>query len=166
MTNKAQHEDICSGWTQQESWWENEESDGGEEIKTVQSRSWKGRFAHCQNSFVKQLPLLFWTMEEELLLELPVSTHTEWNEMGGLFSSLDFWGEATLPAVSPVTVPRGHDQTHRDGGNVPQSPNSMLIRNSLKSIYGRLEVRDVNSWISCQTRLQFQLHLLYVKVHF
>lgn len=52
--------------------------------------------------------------------------------LGGLFSSLNFWGEAMPPPVSPVTVSFGPAQTSREDGNMPHSTDSMLILNNLK----------------------------------
>lgn len=148
MRNKAEREDVCTGRTttrkEVREW---EESDRGEGIK---------------NSWVKELE------KEDLLPEqLCVTTssffflcgrrtsfgaackHTL-NEikslcsLGGLFSSLDFWGEATPPPVSPVTALLGPAQTSGEDGNRPHSTDSMLIQNSFKSTWLDKGARDVN----------------------
>lgn len=76
MTNKAEREDVCTGWTTtRKEVREREESDGGEGIKKQLSQGAGKEDLHTARAALCDDFLFFFCVEEELLLELPVSTH-------------------------------------------------------------------------------------------
>lgn len=93
------------------------------------------RAALC-NDFLLFLFFFWW---KKNVLWSCLCEHRTLNEMkslclqGGLFSSQDFWREATPSPVSTVTAPLGPVQTGGEDGNLPHSTDCILIANTLKT---------------------------------